>query len=80
MEGMQWLVNVILGIAMALFGWIANDMKRRLEMLEDANEANGQSVAVLKSEQMNNSQRLERMEGKIDRLLERRQGQREPNS
>lgn len=72
MEGTQWIVNAILSIAMAALGWIANDMKRRLEALEEANETNGRLVAVLGNEQNNISKRLEKMDQKLDRLLERR--------
>lgn len=72
MEGTQWIVNAILSIAMAALGWIANDMKRRLEALEEANEVSGKLVAVLGNEQANISRRLEKMDEKLDRLLERR--------
>lgn len=49
-EGVQWIINGLIGVAAALFGWIANDMKRRIELLESANCEGGQHVAVLQSQ------------------------------
>lgn len=73
MEGVQWIINGLIGVAAALFGWIANDMKRRIELLEDSNREGGQHVAVLQSQMNTVVESVKEMNGKLDRLLERRQ-------
>lgn len=74
---LQWLINGLLFVASALFGWIANDMKRRLELLEASNREGGQHVAVLQSQMASVLSSLGEMNGKLDRLLERRSHPRE---
>lgn len=76
-EGVQWIINGLIGVAAALFGWIANDMKRRIELLESANREGGQHVAVLQSQMDTVVESVKEMNGKLDRLLERRQHNRE---
>lgn len=74
---MQWLINGLLGLVIASLGYIWRMLDKRVDDTEEQAARSATDIAVLKSEVRGYGERFDRIEKKIDVLLERRQHGRE---
>ena len=70
---MQWLINALVGLVLASLGYIWRMLDKRVDDTEDQAAQSATDIAVLKSEVRGYGERFDRIEKKIDVLLERRQ-------
>lgn len=70
---MQWLINGLLGLVVASLGYIWKMLDKRVEETSKRSVQSATDIAVLESIVGGYSERFDRLEGKIDLLLERRQ-------
>jgi hypothetical protein len=61
-------VAVVVAFVVALFGWFRDDARQATAVIGD----NTWRITVLETQRKGDSERLERVEAKIDRLIERK--------
>jgi hypothetical protein len=60
-------VAVVVAFIVALLGWFRDDVRQTTAVIND----NAGRITVLETQRKGDSERLERVEAKIDRLIER---------
>ena len=70
---MQWLINGLLGLVVASLGYIWRMLDKRVDDTSEQAAQSATDIAVLKSEVRGYGERFDRIENKLDLLLERRQ-------
>lgn len=74
---LQWLINGLLGLLMATLGYIWRMLDKRVDETDRRSTQSATDIKVLESVVGGYSDRFDRLEDKIDLLLERRQHPRE---
>jgi hypothetical protein len=62
------MVAVVVALTVALLGWFRDDTRQAKAVIDD----NIERITVLETQRKGDSERLERVEAKIDRLIERK--------
>ena len=72
----KWAIGIMLGIVTAVFGTLWANMQSRMEMIEQEHADGRQRLATVEAKTDEVFRRIERIENKIDVLLEQSQRQR----
>ena len=68
----KWLVPILLGIIVSVFGYWGVQLQERINSIETYHREAGSKVSSLESTYILMTDRLNRIEGKLDRLIEKR--------